>query len=100
MKQIKLIPEKPFHNYVDIVVADFPSGLQKPHRKRCKVTIEFAQYDVEQIKDPYPNINEAMKYYKQRLYDIVKVHIADDWQCVEGYEDVLSIVRKSVSRYY
>lgn len=39
MKQIKLKPDPPFHNSVDVAVIDFPKGLDGgEERQRCKVT--------------------------------------------------------------
>lgn len=100
MKDIKLIPDEPFHNYVDIAVMDFPGGMDNPPRKRCKVTVEFAEYDVEQLKKKGFNRQDAMKYYEDWLYNVVKANLAQDWKCVEGYGDVMRIIDEKISAYY
>ena len=50
MKQIKLVPDPPFYNSVDVAVLDFPAGLDGPPRRRCKITVEFAEVDVRQLQ--------------------------------------------------
>ena len=50
MKEIRLIPDEPLHNYVEISVIDFPAGRDEEPRRRCKVKVEFAKVDVEQLK--------------------------------------------------
>ena len=40
---------------------------------------------------------EAMlDYYRQRIYDLVKVNISQDWECCGGMEEVMSIVEKHI----
>ena len=39
MKQIRLVPDPPFYNSVDIAVLDFPAGLDGAPRRRCKITV-------------------------------------------------------------
>ena len=57
MKKIMLICESPFFNKVDVQVCDFPQGIdmsreasEQSPRMRCKVTVEFAEADVELLK--------------------------------------------------
>lgn len=100
MKEIKLIPDKPFHNSVDVAVMDFPGGLEGEPRKRCKITAEFAECDVEQLKQRGLDFEQAMDYYREWLYGVVKVHISQDWECVGGWEEVIEIIKEKVSAYY
>lgn len=100
MKEIKLIPDKPFFNSVDIAVMDFPSGLGGEERKRCKVTVEYAKVDVEQLKKRGLSFDEAIEYYQDWLYKVIKVHISQDWVCVEGYNQVMDIIKEKVAQYY
>ena len=100
MKEIKLIPDSPLHNYVDVSVMDFPDGSDKPCRKRCKVTVEFAEYDVAQLKKKGLNYKEAVKYYEDWLYNVVRVNLAQDWNCVEGRDDVMKIVKEKILQYF
>ena len=100
MKEIKLVPDKPFFNSVDVTVMDFPNGLEDEPRKRCKVTVEYAKVDVEQLKRRGLSFDEAMEYYREWLYKIVKVHISQDWGCVGGHDEVMAIIAEKVGQYY
>lgn len=100
MKEIKLVCEEPFHNSVDVAVMDFPDGLDAHPRKRCQITVEFAQSDVNQLKRQGLDYDEAIVYYQDWLYDTVKMYLADDWKCVGGYDELFELVRQRVSAYY
>ncbi len=100
MKEIKLVADKPFFNSVDVAVMDFPNGVEGEPRKRCKVTIEYAKVDVEQLKKRGLSFDEAMEYYKDWLYKVVKVHISQDWTCVGGHDEVMEIIKEKVEQYY
>lgn len=76
MKEIKLKPDEPFYNRVDVAVLDFPDGLQGRERQRCKVTVEFAESDVRQLQKRGLNVEEAMDYYREWLYKVIKVHLS------------------------
>ena len=60
MKQIRLVPDPPFYNSVDIAVLDFPAGL----------------------------------------YQVVKVHLAQDWACIGGMDEVFACIETALARYY
>lgn len=98
MKEIKLVPDRPFHNSVDVTVIDF-TGEGK-ERKRCKVTVEFAETDVKQLQNRGLDLHDAMRYYRDWLYKVVKVHISQDWQCVAGYEEIMDIIKEKITQYY
>ncbi len=100
MKEIKLQPDQPLHNRVEVAVIDFPDGKSREERQRCKVTVEFAQCDVKQLQERGLTFEEAMKYYKEWLYEVIKVNLAQDWVCVEGMEEVMAIIEESVKQYY
>lgn len=100
MKKIKLIPDSPFHNYADVVVADFPDGEDRPWRKRCKVTVEFSEYDIEQLKQKGLDFEGAVEHYKAWLYNVVKANLAQDWECADGFDDVMKIIKDKISLYY
>jgi hypothetical protein len=101
MKEIKLIPDTPFHNSVDVAVMDFPKGVEEgTQRQRCKITVEFAQADVEDLQGRGLDMEGAMKYFEDYVYKIVKVNISSDWQCIAGWDEVMDIVRDHVKAYY
>lgn len=96
MKEIRLIPDEPLHNYVEISVIDFPAGRDEEPRRRCKVKVEFAKVDVEQLKKRGLGYREAVETYQKKLYDVIKFHLAQDWECEDGYEDDEDNKRKSL----
>ncbi len=100
MKQIKLIPDPPFYNSVDVAVIDFPEGISGKERQRCKVTVEFAEIDVKQLQKQGMDFEQAMEYYSKWLYEVVKYHIAQDWECLCGWDSVMEIVSEKVKRFY
>lgn len=100
MKEIKLKPDKPFHNNVDVAVIDFPDGSGGEERQRCKVMVDFAESDVKQLKSKGLDFDGAMDYYKDWLDKVIKVHLAQEWKCIEGYDTVMDIIREKVKAYY
>lgn len=100
MKKIKLSADKAFHNNVDVAVLDFPDGLEGKERQRCKITVDFAESDVKQLKKQGMDFDGAIAHYEEWLYAVVKLHIAQDWECISGYEQVLDIIKEHVNLYY
>lgn len=100
MKEIKLIPDAPFHNYVEIAVMDFPGGREASARQRCKIKVEFAEYDIRSLKEKGLDFNQAIEDYEKWLYEVIRFHLAQDWECISGYEEVMDIIRERVSLYY
>ena len=100
MKEIKLKPDKPFYNSVDVAVMDFPKGRGDEPRQRCKITVDFSQFDVKQLQTRGMDFDGAIAYYNDWLYKIVKLNIAADWTPVEGYDEVMKIIEENVKRFY
>ena len=100
MKEIKLVPDAPFYNSVDVAVMDFPNGLDGEPRTRCKVTIEFAEVDVRQLQSRGLDYDAALAYYRDWLYQVVKVHLSQDWTCISGLPEVESHIEAALKRYY
>lgn len=100
MKQIRLKADPPFHNSVDVAVIDFPKGPGGEERQRCKVTAEFAESDVRQLQSRGLDFDGAMAYYEDWLYQVIKVHLAQDWEAVSGLNEVMEIIREKVRAYY
>lgn len=100
MKEIKLRADKPFKNNVDVAVLDFPQGRDGEERQRCKITVEFAEYDVQQLQSRGLDFEAAMDYYKDWINRVVKVHLSSEWKCVEGWDDVMGIIAEKVKMYY
>ena len=80
MKQILLVPGPALSNKMEITVMDFPEGINPDDinssaRKRCKITVEYGRPDVMELKTQGKSFDDAMDYYKNYIYDIVKFHI-------------------------
>lgn len=98
MHQIKLVPASPFFNSCDLTVFDVTDGRDK---KRCKITVEYAKVDVDALKKKgHTTFEDAMQYYREWLYAVVRHYIADDWEATEGHDEIMQIVADHISRYY
>lgn len=96
MRQIKLIPAKPFPTNCVISIVDVTDG----EKQRGKIKVEYARVDIKQLQDQGKDFEGAMEYFKNRVYTLVKYYIAGDWECVEGYEEVMDIIASHVKLYY
>lgn len=109
MKEIMLEPEVPFYNNVDVHVMDFPEGYDngdfKEKRQRCKLTVDFGRYDLDEAYKAAASAEGGsmedcmIDFYKHKIYDMVKVLISMDWECVGGMDDVIDIVRPHIEKY-
>lgn len=97
MHKIKLVPDKPFYNNCDITVYDVTGEKEK---KRCKVTVEYGEADVRQLKGQGRDYQAAMEHYQEWLYQVVKHYIADDWECAEGLEEIMEIISGHIKSYF
>lgn len=97
MHKIKLVPDLPFYNSCDVAVYDVTGDKEK---KRCKITVEYAEADVRQLKERGLDGHSVMDYYKEWIYKVVKHYIADDWQCTEGLDEIMSIIREHIEKYF
>ncbi|QHI72865.1 hypothetical protein [Aminipila terrae] len=97
MRKIKIIPDSPFYTNCDISVYDVTDGNEK---KRCKIKVEYAEYDVNQMKKKGASKEEVLQNYKNMIYDVVKYYIADDWECINGYEEILKVIDDKISHYF
>lgn len=97
MRKIKLVPDEPFYNNVDVAVYDMTEGKAK---KRAVVQLEYARVDVEPFLGQGLTLDEAVEKYRERLYEIIKFYLAGDFEITEGLEQVMTIVRESLSRYF
>lgn len=97
MRKIKLVPDVPFSTNCDISIYDVTEGNEK---KRCKIKVEYSEYDVEQMKDKGASKEEVLENYKTMIYGIVKYYIAGDWECVNGYDSVLKIIDDKIKNYF
>ena len=118
MKLIKLIPALELGNKLNVDVIDFPDApeadvpagagvfpetdiegeagcvgvLSDSGRKRCGITLEYAPRDIRDLVNRGMDRESMLTYYRQRIYDLVRVNISQDWACVGGMEEVMDIV--------
>lgn len=97
MRKIKLVPEQAFYNRCDVNVYDV---TDEKERKRCKIKVEYSVADVRELKAKSMDYDTAMAYYKEWIYDVVKYYIIDDWECVEGMDEIMAIVDEHISEYF
>jgi hypothetical protein len=43
--------------------------------------------------------DRMLDFYREKIYDMVKVLISQDWECVGGMDDVLDIVKPHIEKY-
>ncbi len=90
MIKIKLIPEEPYFNKCEVAVIDVTDGKEK---QRCKITVEYGEYDVEELKKKgITDKPAAMKYYRGYIYDLIKYYIIGDFEYTGGLDQVLDII--------
>ena len=100
-KLIRLIPDAPFYNNVDLAICDF-GGKDGALRKRGKITVEYSQWDVKQLKlQGHDTLEKAMEYYKDWIYRTVRRYILVEFDLEEGqWEAILGIVEEHIRKYY
>jgi len=98
---IRLVPDAPFYNNVDLSICDF-GGKDGALRKRGKITVEYSAWDVNQLKkDGYDTLEKALWYYKDWIYRTVRRYILVEFDLEEGqWEMILQIVEDHVAKYY
>ena len=94
MKEIELRPAIEYDHKLDVDVIDFSDGDRAKARKRCGITLDYGWRDVDRLKKEGLDAAGMLEYYRGRIYDLVKVNIAQDWTCCGGMDEVLEIVRK------
>ena len=62
--------------------------------------MEFAEVDVRQLQARGLDHDGALAYYHDWLYQVVKVHLAQDWTCIGGMDEVFACIETALARYY
>lgn len=97
MHNIKLVCDKPFHNNCDVTVYDVTDGKEK---RRCKIMVDYAESDIRQLQKQGYDYEAAVNHFNEWIYQTVKRYIADDWECTEGWEDIMRIVKEHIKPYF
>ncbi len=96
MKELLLRPQEIFVTHVEVDVLDFPKGLDSEPRKRMTVTVEYAKFDVDQLKKRGLDFKGVMDYYEDWLYNLVRARLLDDWTAVDGLSETMEIVKDHI----
>ena len=97
MRKIKLAPDRPFHNNCDIAVLDMTDGKEQ---KRCKIMVDYVEYDIRQLQENGYDLQGTVGYFDDWIYQTVKRYIADDWECIEGHDEVMEIIKNHIKDYF
>jgi len=100
MKDILLKPGTPYFNYVEVEVCDYPSGTGTEPRKRMTITVDYGEFDVNQLKKQGMDFAHVMDYYLDWIYNQVKYRLLDDWQATAGLEETLAIVKEHIKGFF
>lgn len=65
-------------------------------RKRCGITLEYAPRDIRELQAQGMDREDMIAYYRQRIYDLVKVNISQDWACVGGMDEIIGILQRHI----
>lgn len=96
MKDIRLEPAHEFGHKVEVNVMDHPEGAGGKERKRCGITVDYGWRDIRRMIDEGKTRQDMMDYYKDHIYNLVRVNISQDWNCTGGMEEVLEIVGRHI----
>lgn len=94
MKEIELKPVMEYDHKLELDVIDFVDGDRTRPRKRCGITVDYSWRDIKELEDMGMDPEAMMEHYRNLIYDLVKVNIAQDWECVGGMDETLEIVRR------
>ena len=97
IKIIKMIPDKPYETNCDINIYDNVNGKD---RKRCAIKMEYSKYDIEElIKEGY-DYEGVIRYYEDWIYKTVRRYLCYEWECNDGYDEVIEILTNHVKKYF
>ena len=78
-----------------------PMKKGKPKlRKRMTIDVDYSAYDISGLKDQCPTIDDALEYYKEYIYKLVRIRILDDWHAESGLDEALDTIREKIAKYY
>ena len=101
MRKIRLEPVLEFGSRCDFAVIDVtddPSSASG--KKRGTITIDYSPADVRQLIAEGKDLAKALEYYNSRIYDLVRYYITSEWECVQGYDEAMSIIRSHIEKYF
>lgn len=101
VKHIRLVADVPFHNNVDLAICDF-GGPQGALRQRGKITVDYAEYDINQLKaQGIQTLSAALDYYKDTIYKTVRRYLLTEFALEEGgWDHILDLVENQIKQYF
>lgn len=93
MRKIHLLPDPPFFNNVDVKILDITDEKEKI---RGTITLEYARVDLEPFFKEEKSIDEILAHYKERIHQLLRYYLLNDFEIVEGLEETLKIVQERV----
>lgn len=106
VKQIRLLPDSPFYNNVDLNIYDFGEA-GGTLRWRGKITVEYSEYDIRQLKsEGIRTVEDALDYYQRKIYATVRRYLLTEFELDAdaegngGWEQILAIIEEHIREYY
>lgn len=96
MRKIKLLPDQPFFNNVDVKILDVTEEKEKI---RATITLEFARVDLEPFFKKKMGAEEILSEYQERINHLLRYYLLSDFEIVAGLEETLTIVKERVEFY-
>ena len=93
MRKIKLLPDQPFFNNVDVKIMDVTEEKKKV---RATITLEFARVDLEIFFQKEMAPEEILEEYRKRINQLLRYYLLSDFEIVEGLEEILNIVKERI----
>lgn len=94
MKEIRLVPSMEYSHKLDVDVMDFPEGTDAKARKRCGITLDYGWRGIQRLEEEGLDLAGKLQHYENRIYELVKVNLAQDWICIGGMEEIRRILEK------
>ena len=94
MKEIELIPSMEYEHKLEVDVMDFPQGTDAKARKRCGITVDYGWRDIEALDEAGLNLDARISHYEKKIYELVKLNIAQDWACIGGMDEIRESLRR------
>ena len=74
------------------------SILSDSWRKRCGITLEYGPRDIRELEGRDMDLQAMLDYYREKVYNLVRINISQDWACAGGMDEVMSIVAKHLEK--
>lgn len=91
MKEILLVPTMEYEHKLEVDVMDF---VDAKARKRCGITLDYGWRDIQRLDEEGLDLEGKLAHYEDRVYQLVKINIAQDWTCVGGMDEIRRILKK------